>query len=448
MIYKCLKTICPDINIKSCGHDDSICIYGNYTLRCKDCLYILIDDIREIIVSLDPYRSCVIAKCFADETGNLLIPCKILLNNIPGIEPVELIVEYKVLFLVIHILGVLTTQFVDYEHPYFDKNSSLNRTFINSFLSQYMNVVNQISNDNSDVNVLLVTILKQMKDIVKDGINVIEYYFNILCPYVLLFHPINEREKRPIDPINLQSLCDLFVSLNATASQIRERYSKYSIQFDIMYVMIYCSLCMNNMDVLANFVIDFISRLCTGYFDSNHALIIKGKESLDTVITYKNNTELYYVKKEIAAGQCNELLSIELVDKIGKMNHLVTDTLKRKVPELKKLDHGVQMYAFSQTFPYILFPSDEEYYAFIASISMLINNMNKETSTLKKGTIVRAKMLFKLIKLYFSKFKEFLHNCEVPYIKLDMLELFLSTEKDMVENIKTFSMDMMNFMKD
>lgn len=411
-------------------HDDQIVIGKNRIIQCAICGKTILDVNQYLIEENNYLLSCQVAHYYAQWSGDIHVPCKIILAGIPGILPNEsLIITYADLMNVIEILSVLNQEFIQVENRGFIKNPGLTNKILDGFIKKYITMVSDLNYEDKDISEIIKTVLNHMKDSFEDS-NIFDHYVNVLCPYVKSCY---EGHYEPIrKTYNQVSPGELFKQLSDDATEIRTHFGKYSLPFDIIYIMIYCYLSHSNLNIVANFAIDLIARICRGYFNDKNKYHIITANIIDKSITYKQNTKLYYLIQCIRQGESRQHISTEFLEKYKELQQLIVNEFNRTISTPSE---AIQKYAFSQSFPFVLFPNGSNYYGFMCTLGYLMQYF--KTNFSEKGIFSNAKKIYKFIEMYSNKFNDFEKSGDpIIYWNIDMFQLFLGSDKNLVNQIK------------
>lgn len=413
-------------------HGEQNIIVADRKVSCTECHAVLMD-VPSHIASLRFRESSLFVKYYVEKTGDLQIPCKVVLLDVPGIRPTEFEVPYQRLLSAIQLFGVVNGEFFDYTGgDLFQRSLTLRSKIIEHFISNYISMVHGLKYEREDIDSLIKSLLEQMKNVFDtDQYNIIEYYLNVLCPYVKGLRPFRLMERR----LDVESAGDCFVQLSRDAVTIRQEFGRFCIPFDIMFVMIYAYLCSSDLELVANFVFDLLARICRGHFDDRSLVHSICENAVAKEISFKNNTDLHYLVKNFREGTVMDLISMEFIEKFSRMQKLILIEFNK---HFVAPNATVQSYAFSQAFPFVLFPPRSDYYAFMCAIGFLLRKIDTTHGRFEKGVVANSKRIFRFIAAYTRKVVEFEVGQMVDYWTLDLFKLFLSSDEDLVEKFKEF----------
>lgn len=410
-------------------HGDQIVLHTDRNIYCETCQALVLNVTKHLTQDLDFLLSCEVAQYYANWSGDVNVPCKVKIINIPGIMPTEIIVPYSNLMHVIELLGVANQEFIVRKNKSFDKKITLKKKILENFIKQYVNMIQDLKYEDQDIQTIITAVLDQMKNMYEDK-NVFEYYLNVLCPYVKTCCDF-----KPVEKENTDTTPGLFFqTLSQDATEIRSYFGRYCIPFDVIYLMIYCYLCHTNLDLIANFTFDLIARVCRDYFNQNHKYLESTDKILHKLISYKQNTPLHFLIQCVRKGEVVDHISQEFLEKYGELQQLV---LNEFVKNVSTPTDTIQKYAFSQTFPFILFPNGPNYYGFMCMMGYLMKKIHMKSATFEKGTFANAKKILKFVEGYAQKIAIFqTEGTPVIYWNLDMLKLFIGSDNNLIEKFK------------
>lgn len=401
-----------------CHGPNDIRVGPNRQLFCQspDCNRLILDVNKQLTEVELPSCASYLAKHYAQWTGDLHVPCRITIKDIPGIKPDYVEISYFNLLNTIELLGAVNQEFIACKNHHFNVKETLKAKILENFIDYYMNMVDTLEHEQGDIEKILKAILKQMKDSFNtQDYNIFEYYFKVICPYVKTIDSSFREET-----LEVHSPAEFFLHLSQNASEIRKQRSPYCLPFDITYIMIYCFACHRNLDVVANFVFDLIARLCTQYFDPPTFYHQACKNTLHSLIGHDSNTPLYYLTKEIQKGQASDLFSLDFYGKFAHLQQLLFAEFARTV---STPSDTITKFAFAQSFPFILFPNSLNYYGFMCMMGYATSKLNlKNNARFEKGTCAHAKEIFHFIESYAKRIETFANG---TYIKVSDIRQIL-----------------------
>lgn len=416
-----------------CHDKNEIHINENRQLFCKVCNRLILDVNKHLTIDTLPIFSSFLAKHYANWTGDVHVPCRIVIKDIPGIEPRYVEISYFNLINTIELLGTLNQDFIQCKNHHFDVKVTLKSKILENFIDYYMNMINTIEYDKEDIEKILKAILRQMKESFNtNDYNIFEYYLNIICPYVKTFDSTVREEI-----VNVDCPGEFFVHLSQNATIIRKHFGKYCLPFDVIYIMIYCFACHKDLDIVANFVFDLIARLCNKYFDEPTKYQEKCKTLVNTHIHFSKKSELYHITKALQEGKAAEIFSIDFYDKFAKLQQLIFAEFCKVVSTPSDV---ITKFAFSQSFPFILFPNSANYYSFMCMMGYATSKLNlKHVAHFEKGASSSARQIMHFVEDYVHKVENFGKG---TFMKISQIKEVLSSpeecplKKDLMEYIQ------------
>lgn len=423
-----------------CHGPNEILIRPDRQLFCKICNRFILDVNKHLTVDTLPMLSSFLAKQYANWTGDLQVPCRIPIKDIPGIKPGYVEISYFNLINAIELLGTVNQEFISCKNFSFDIKATLKAKILENFIKHYMNMVNNVEHSNEDIEIILKGLLKQMKEVFNtNDVSIFDYYFKVICPYVKTFDNTVREETIQVDCPG-----EFFLHLSKNATEIRKHFGKYCLPFDIIYIMIYCFTCHKSLDLVVNFVFDLIARLCNKYFDEPTFYQQLCKNILNSLVQYDKNTDLYYATKNIEKGEAADVFSFEFYNKFAKLQQLLFAEFSKSISTPSEL---ITKFAFSQTFPYILFPNSFNYYGFMCMMGYATSKINlKKYAHFEKETCTKARDILKFVENYSKRVEKFANGLflkvseikgllnssdENKQIKADVQKILANSGKDL-----------------
>lgn len=436
-----------------CHDKNEIDIGENRQLFCKICKRLILDVNKHLTIETLPMLSSFLAKHYAKWTGDLHVPCRIVINEIPGIKPSYVQITYFNLLNAIQLLGTANQEFILCKNHQFDATSTLKAKILENFINNYMTMVNNIRIENDkNVEEILKFALRQMKENFNaSNYDIFKYYLDVICPYLKTLDSTVREEV-----INTECPGEFFLHLSKNATDIRSHFGKYCLPFDMLYVMIYCFACHENLNVVINFVLDLIARICTKYFDEPVKYHDMCKKILDSQISHSKNTHLFYLIKNIKEGKVVELFNEKFYNNFAELQQLISTHFNKAVSTPSEM---ITKFAFSQSFPFVLFPESSNYYGFVCMIGYGTSKINFKKGTFEPKTCENAKAIMYFIENYIKKMRNFANgkmkvsqiqnspddeqiietgDSTVEFWTLDVFQLFLSVYQEMEKDLKMF----------
>lgn len=410
-------------------HDENVVLRDDRNVYCGTCDEHVLDVNAHLTRDVDFLISCQVAHYYARWSGDVHVPCRIKIVNVPGIMPSEVIVPYSNLINAIELLKAANREFIFRNNPLYDKKSTLQNKILEEFIKNYVNNMETLQYENPDVQTIVISVLDQMKNMYEDK-NIFKYYSDILCPYVKSCHA----SPSVVRQCTVSSPGEYFLALSQDAVEIRNVFGKFSIPFDVIYIMIYCYLCHTDVNLVANFTFDLIARICRGYFND----INKYGECMDKIlnrcVSYKHNTPLHFLIQCIRRGQAVDHVSQEFLEKYSELQQLVGNEFAKIV---STPNDQILKYAFSQSFPFTIFPNGPNYYGFTSMMGYLMKKIHLKTGSFEKGTLSNSKRIFKFVEMYTTKIAEFeMEGTPVLFWNLEVLQLFIGSDENLIEQLK------------
>ncbi|GIX89619.1 uncharacterized protein CEXT_201381 [Caerostris extrusa] len=211
-------------------------------------------------------------------------------------------------------------------------------------------------------------------------------------------------------------------------------FSQYCLSFDVIHVMLGCYVCSCDLKVVANWALDLMARVCRGQFFwkryASNELVQTMQHLLNTAVSYRHKTDLYYVVREIRRGNAAENLSTFL------QNYLLLEMLVREKFQVPETSPDVLRMATTQLFPAVLFEDYKDQLGFIMALGHVASHIDK-TGQVKKGTYATAKKIHKIVNKFIEKIQKF-DVIEIPWT-MDTLHLFLLSEPHLEQDIVEIS---------
>lgn len=411
-------------------HDKEIVIKDR-KITCKVCRQLILNVDKHLTVDTLPMLSCYLAKLYAYWTGDLQVLCRVVIKDIPGIQPCFVEISYLNLIYGIELLGSVNQNFISCKNHKFNINNTLKAKIMENFIDNYMKMIEEIQYENEEIEKILKTFLRQLKECLStSNHNIFEYYFKVICPYVKTFDNTLREET-----LNASSPGEFFEHLSKNATDIRKHFAKFCLPFDIMYIMIYCFVCHKNLDAVANFVFDLIARICNGYFDEVTHYQTICKNVLHTHVTHDNNNTLYFLIKNILEGQTPDLLSISFYNNFATLQQLIFSQFSKCVTTPTET---IKKFAFTQSFPFILFPEASSYYSFICVMGFASSRLSKKHAQFEKGTSANARKIMQFVEKYYKKIRNFGNGQPTSVSKIKKLlkgEIYNKEDKELQQYI-------------
>lgn len=375
----------------------------------------------------DFFHSSQLAQAYAQWTGDQTVLMSFPLSHIDGI--IDTIVVGQSLDRVqksISLLRALNAPFTT--EPHVQRTSEMD-----TFLADFLNILYENPKVESTSEwVALQHLIRSMHGIVtvKDAIKPFDMYFTNLVPYVQRclpeWHPIRAEPPHPNLARELHT--QLILSFH-----IRSQFGRYAIPFDVIHVIVCCYACSCNVDVVGNFAIDFLVRICRGHFfwkrfpdcDFVHTM----QHLVETTINYKTNAHYYknvikWFKKGETIDQYSQMwYPLHEVQAFLKRHYVVPTT----TPDV--LDMG-----FAQTFPSVLFKECPDQLGFTMGNNHLLLSMNRRTGQLPRGAFKKARRIHDVVRRFVCKILDF-DGDKTEYWNLEVVKLFFASDPNFHKEI-------------
>lgn len=402
------------------------------TLHCTICqkqamaIYDYINQPHE-----DYFRSSQLAQAYEAWTGDEFVPMSFPLSHIEGIY--DLIVVGQPLNRVrksIRLLRALNAPFTTEAHVQLTED-------MRTLLPDFLNIIYEHSHaESTDELQALHALMKSMHDIlsVKDAINPFETYFNVLVPFVQKcltdWQPLPAESEHPNLAVELHSQL-------LRSHVIRKTFSRYAIPFDVLHVMVCCYASSCNMEVVGNWALDFLARICRGEFywgQYRDCIFIKTMQKLiQGNIHYNTRQGNYYqlVVRPIKSGESKDHYS-----NLWIPLHEVQALLKKKY-FLPNTSSDIMDVAFQHAFPAVLFTDYADQLGFMMGYNHLIMTVNKRNGVLPKGAFKKARVIHDVVQRFVGRIRDFDDgdSTKKPIWNMDMLKLFFASDEDFQKEI-------------
>lgn len=400
-----------------------------FAVRCRLCGGTPIPDVYHYVRILSRenlFDACDVAQSYYAWTGDDKIPIPFAIVNIEGIVPAR--IETQPLNRIVESIQILKAM-----NAPFTKNATLDapEDIMKGFIAKYLEAIEH-SQQNLQPNeqTILTQIIKNFHKLVatkefKD--NQFRLYFEKLVPYVQAcretFSPL------PPDNSDESNLVKQLLEQLLRSQAIRQIFGTYSAPFDIFHVLVSCYACCANIDVMANFALDFMARMCRGHFFwkryNTCPFVEQTLNILGSEVTYKRNTDLYYVVKQIREGDGIECLS-ENRDKYAQLEKLIKDKIQAPA---EVVDMVVQ-----QMFPGVLFECHRHQLAFSLAMNHVTSSIDMKTGQTKKGSFSKARRIYRDMVDIIGMIQEFDQKDPMPWT-VDTLKLLLASDANLEQRL-------------
>lgn len=419
-------------------------------LYCHQCQKDIIGNIYDYISRPDPvnyFRSSALAQAYAAWTGDVQVPISFPVTDIEGIH--DCVNIGQPLHRVRKSVGILRAL----NAPFTDQPSE--RTHLdNQFLTEFLHIVYEHPKSSggggggsaaaaggggettaSHERMALDALIKSMHKILTATANPFDTYFNVLVPYVQACVPATTSFRPfPAEKEDANLARELYVQL-IRSFQIRKRFGKYAIPFDVLHVMACCYACSNNMDLVGNWALDFLIRTCRGEFFWAAASqeVNPFLETMQRLVareySYRKKTDYYQsVIKPIRSGE-----SIEHYSQMWQPLHEMQVYLHRRFT-VPGVSQDVLDVAFTHCFPALLFTKHPDQLGFTMGYNHLIMTMNRRNGHLPKGAFKQAKRVHGVVQRFVERVLQFEGNRPIIWT-LDTVKLFFASDPHFEEEM-------------
>ena len=395
--------------------------------RCRICHHsVSITDFLCRVVS--PEWSATLAHEFARETGLVDVPCKFHVNQFKDrLVPETVITRLSTVLRGLELLKAIHA-------PFLADASPVNPKLFKTLMTEYMTLIDRVSSEcNQDGTTETVkAILTNMKDAFSN-VDMFDQYFNVLVPYVKRAAATTELSKE----FRSEHLGAALQGELMLSNAIRNHFSPYCVPFDVIHVMVLCYLCGDHVDLMYNIVLDFASKLCCDYFSfpisQKFRIGIEIQKFLDNCITPTKNYKLYsHLQKYRDPNGLADYFEEKFLIGYGQLE----SEIRKHVPMADSNDK-IDRLIYQQTFPYMLFEKDSDYYSFVMALAHFASKSNLGSSStivtgslsVPKGVERECKRVYRFVKKCMTKVKEFTFSGEVKVCwTKHMFELFVASD--------------------
>ncbi|GBM48352.1 hypothetical protein AVEN_237138-1 [Araneus ventricosus] len=405
-------------------------------IRCEKCLNYPVPNVYAFIDEWSKENlceACELAQLYYELTGDDTIPVPFVLFSIDGIFEKRVHGQpLKRLRAAVCILKALNAPFTQ------DSPAESPTREMENFLEDYTSALSAArpyeQNLKENERMVLHNVLTHFHQIMNSKElpeNKFDFYFQKLVPYVKVcksdWTPLPTSKPEPT--VVGQLLHELHRS-----QAIRKMFGRYCIPFDIFHVLLGCYACCSDIEAVSNWALDFIVRGCRGHFFWKNyeecGIVQHVQHVLNTEITYKKNTDLYYVKRALQNGEGIESLS-ENFTKYMQLEKFVREKLL--VPS-----EVVEMVS-QNLFPGVLFEKHDMQIAFMIGMGHVANNLDLKTGRVRKGAFAKARRLYNILQKIIGQVESFDAQYTIPWT-IDTLKLFMvsnnNINKDLTEIAK------------
>ena len=398
-------------------------------LQCQYCLqmlpvYAYVDQVAE----RDANEACRLAEMYYEWTGDHKIPVRFPLIGIDGLLPK--VIENQT-------LGRISTsvRLLKWLNAPFTQNAEVTsidtiKVHLNDLLKNCIEKMKESQKNESreSENASSFNVMNSLVEMFESRVtdtNCIgfELYINTYVPFVKSCKN-DDTLWLPPDTACTKPLIGQLKEQLLRSQAIRKLYSMYCYPFDIFHVIAGSYSCCSDIDVLQNWLLDFVIRVCRGQFfwkqfESNlqiqHLLNVLKKE-----VTFKRHNDLHYLVKQIRDGEGIECMSENLF-KYGQLEQLLSEKNSETLMRFQ--------------FPNVLFDNHYDQLAFTISLIVLQMSVNRRTGQVLKGTYSKVRHLSNLVKNVIRQLHEFDQRVNLPWTD-STFQLFLASNKQLGEQLK------------
>lgn len=409
-------------------HADHLVVGPGPSLQCTVCQKQVIL-VREIInrPDSDYFRSSQLAQAYAAWTGDEEVPMSFPLSHIEGIydgvvvgQPLSRVRKS------IQLLRALNAPFTT--DPTVTAPPDTMQTFLTEFLDILYQQREAKSSDEEDA---LHGLMKSMYDILtsKEAPHPFQTYFSVLVPFVQT--AAVQWQPMPAEPEHPNLARELHTQL-IRSHLIRKMFSRYAIPFDVLHVMVGCYACSCHMEVVGNWALDFLARICRGEFfwkQYPHSPFIQKMQRLIRKNMRHGEDFCRWVIRPLKYGESKECYSTLWLP-LHRFQALL-----RKHFFLPKMSPDVLEVAFQHAFPAVLFNDYADQLGFMMGYNHLILTVNKRNGQLPKGAFKKAREIHDVVHRFVQKMQRFEEGGKKPIWNLDMLKLFFASDEQFHQEI-------------
>ncbi|GBN13142.1 hypothetical protein AVEN_257717-1 [Araneus ventricosus] len=423
------KFLCHDSSLMSIVARPNQCP----CIRCEECQTDPIPNVYAFIYKVSEeniWEACELAQQYYDLTGDGNVPIPFVLLSVEGILDKRIEGQpLKRLHDAVRILRAINAPFTQ------DDPVEPPKDVMDNFMDDYMNALSLAKKCDKDLKGKEQLILKQLLTHLHQVLesddfqeNKFEFYFQKLVPYVKFC----KKDWTPLPASKPESnLIKQLLQELQRSQAIRKMFSQYCIPFDIYHVLMGCYVSCSDIEMVANWALDFIARVCKGEFFwkkyQNCAFVEQILHLLNTDVSYKKNTDLYYVKRALQNGDGIESLS-ENFNKYLQLEKFIKEKIQAPGEFKDLICHNL--------FPSILFETHDMQIAFMIGMGHVASNVDMKTGKVRKGVFAKARKLYNIIKNLVGQVEKFDAQYTIPWT-IDTFKLFLvsdcNVDKDLTE---------------
>lgn len=361
-------------------------------VECQLCQNYPIPNIYEYVhqmANTDFVEACHVAQLYCEMTGDGEIPVPFVVIGLDGIK------SERVNGQTLNRLKAAATLLKALIAPFTAQSDACDISKLNDYMDDYFQLIQtQLKGmEFKPTEKLVVRQLFQHMHQVMDSKDYREekfnYYFDTLVPFVKTYH---SQTWPRLDACQEPNLVKQIIHLLKQSQWIRQTFGCYSFSLDLFHTLAACYVCSSDFNVVTNWALDFLVCICRGkYFWKNFEFtptIQQARKILKTEVTYKRNTDLYYVLREMQKDDAMESMS-ENWQKYSQLTKLIMEKIQAP-PELESL-------LTSNLFPNILFDNSTQQLAFSLAMAYASRSCHSKTGQFAKGAFSRARRLYHTI---------------------------------------------------
>lgn len=416
--------------------DDALVLGPGPALHCRVCQTAVIPDVYAHInrPSADYFLASQLGQAYAQWTGDLNVPISFPLSHIDGIRDTVVVgqslerVEKSIRW-----LRALNAPFTT-DPVAGGGGAAAAGHEMDTFLRDFLSIIYQHPPaETSDERTALNALMKSMHGILsaRDAVNPFETYFQVLVPYVQ--RCFSSWQPFPAEPVHSNLARELHTQL-IRSFRIRQLFGRYAIPLDVMHVMVACYACSCSMDVVGNFAIDFLVRICRGQFfwaQFPHCVFVQAMQQLVRARIHPRKNSHWYqcVVRPFKEGQAIHMYSqmwttLHDVQRALKGHFRVPDT----TPDMLDM-------AFAHTFPAVLFQDCSDQLGYTMGYNHLIMALNRHNGQLPKGAFKKARRIHDVVQRFVNQILAFDEGKDTAIWDLDMVKLFFARDENFHQEI-------------
>ncbi|GFR14408.1 uncharacterized protein TNCT_422131 [Trichonephila clavata] len=399
-------------------------------VKCETCHQTPIPNVYHFIreaANVDLLGACHLAQMYHILTGDEQVPVPFALVSVEGILPKHVDDQpIRRLYASVKILKALNAPFT--QNATMDAPTEEMQHFLTDYMHALTHAQPQEALKDSEKMVLnhLLQNLHQAMESKEFQENKFDFYFQKLVPYVKACR----KDWTPLPPEEEESnLIKQLLNQLQRSMAIRKMFSRYCIPFDIFHVLVGCYACCSDIGMVANWALDLMARICRGQFVwkeyESCAFVQQILRGIKSDVSYKRNTDLYYVMRSIQKGEGIECLS-ENFAKYGQLEKMVKEKIQAPSDLVEMVTH--------QLFPNVLFDHHADQLAFNIAMGHVACSMDLKTAQVKKRAFAKARRLYGIVCKLVKQVQAFDVQYPIPWT-IDTLKLFMVSDANIEKNL-------------